>query len=123
MSCECKSISCLFQLFISPSLSLSLHLPFSLPLCGAASLPFLPAHMWPLYSARIVLSSSLLISQSVILLLLLLYDCPSFHPQQVFIETYQRQSRAATPAAGGEDRVQEKEDESHQGRRKVGREN
>lgn len=41
--------------------------PFLSSLCGAASAPFLPAHVWPLYSATIVLSSSLLISQSVIL--------------------------------------------------------
>lgn len=54
------SLSDLYQ-SISASLPPSPFLSF---LCGAASVPFLPA---PLYSATIVLSSSLLISQSVIL--------------------------------------------------------
>lgn len=104
MSCECKSISCLFQVFISPSLHLSPRLLFSLyplPLWRSFSSLFTCAHTAPFYSATIVLFSSLLIWQSVILLLFV----KTLYP---FIQ-YQRQRCPNLSAAGKEDSVHENE--------------
>lgn len=67
--------------------------PFLSFLCGAASVPFLPAHMWPLYSATIVLSSSLSISQSVILLLFFITVYPGVHFLSLS-QFYKKQSKS-----------------------------
>lgn len=110
MSCECESISCLFQIFISPSLRLFLHLPFSLSFVERDWFPFY-LHTWPLYSATIVLSSSLLISQSVILrfFFIIVYLFILSRRQHCLLWKSKAKSCSPPPAAGREDKVQGKE--------------
>lgn len=103
--------------------SSSVHLSISLSLCicflyDAASAPFLPAHTAPFYCATIVLVSSLLIRQSVILLLFVIMFYPFIlsRREQAFMESYQRHRYPNPSAAGKEDRVHEKENECHSGK-------
>lgn len=98
MSCECKSISCLFQVFISPSLRLSLHLPFSLyllPLWRSFSSLFNCTHSTILLCHDC--SGLFSFNQTICHSPALRYNALSFHPQQERAGFYGIVSEAKMP--------------------------